>query len=295
MSYVTQHWSFDPFVVIALAFAAASELGLFRLAKRSDPRRTRLRRIRSVPFYGGLVVLSITVVSPIDYWAHRYFFVHMIEHVLIMFIAPALVIMGAPWIPLLFALPVGVRRRVMRSVILSDWARPLRSLGRLALAPWTGFVAINAMMIVWHVPKLFDLGESNQAVHIWLMHGSFFVAGLLFWVQIVPSYPFVPKLSALGQCTAIIGTNVAMFVIAMALSLFTSTSWYAVYAHVPGVTFSPFADQQLGAAILWVCGDIWATPALFWVIRRSLGERESLSEAVDRAIVRISSRAAGTT
>jgi len=285
MHYLSQ-WSFDPFVVVAAVLVGLHELGLRRLAVRSVPAHRRRRRLRSLAFYGGLAVLLVAVASPIDYWADDYFFVHMIEHVMIMFWASALVILGAPWLPLLFALPVGPRRRVLRWVVRAGQAAPLRSIVRLATAPWSGFVALNVTMVFWHVPSMFDLAQEHQMVHIWLMHGSFFVTGLLFWGQIFPSHPFTPRATALQQCASLIGTNFVMFILAMSMSIFTGSSWYPVYDHLPGIRLSPFADQQLGAAILWVCGDLWAAPALSAVIRRAMASGISFSDAIDRALGR---------
>jgi cytochrome c oxidase assembly factor CtaG len=286
VSYVTDHWSFDPFLIVVGVVVVLHEVGLYHLRRRSTPARTRRRRMRSLLFYAGLGMLLLAVDSPIDYWADYYFFVHMIEHILIMFFAPILIVSGAPWLPLVHGLPVKVRRVVGRAVLLSAWARPLRALGRFLTSGAVAIVAFNVIMVVWHIPALFALAESNQYVHIWLMHSSFFVSGVFFWLQIIPSYPIKPKLGTAGQIWAIVGTNIVMFVLAMALSIFTSTSWYSVYNHVPGVTLSPFADQQFGAAILWVCGDFWAVPALILIIRRAISQDEDMSVVIDRILGR---------
>ncbi|MGA2530749.1 MAG: cytochrome c oxidase assembly protein, partial [Acidimicrobiales bacterium] len=251
------HWSFDPFLIVVALVVVWHEIGLRHLRLRSSKERTRRRRARSFLFYAGLAVLLLAVDSPIDYWADYYFFVHMIEHILIMFFAPILIVAGAPWLPVIHGLPVKVRRVVGRAVLLGAWARPLRAVGRFMTSGAVAIVAFDVVMVIWHVPAMYDLAENNQYVHIWLMHSSFFVSGVFFWLQIIPSYPIKPKLGTAGQIFAIISTNVLMFVLAMALSIFTASSWYSVYNNLPTVTLSPFADQQIGAAILWVCGDFW--------------------------------------
>ena len=286
MSYLLDHWSFDPFLIVALLLAGWHEIGLHRLARRSRPERTRQRRLRSIWFYAGLAVLILAVESPIDYWSDDYFFVHMIQHLLLMFAAPTLVVAGAPWQPLLDALPGRFGRTATGSVMRGGWSRPLRAVGRALLAPWFAIIAFSVVMIGWHIPALFDLAEGNQAVHIWLLHGSFFLAGVLFWLQFIPSPPLRPRLTPAAQAVALIATNVIMWLLALAMSFFTTTPWYPVYNHIPGVTLPPMADQQIGASILWICGDFWAIPALIVVVRRALAAEGGMSEAIDHILGR---------
>jgi putative membrane protein len=282
MHYILDNWSFDPFLIIALVLVVWHEIGLRRLASRSRPERTRERRLRSLWFYAGLAVLLISVESPIDYWADSYFMVHMAQHLLLMFAAPTLVVAGAPWQPLLDALPGRSGRSVTREVMTGGWSRQLRWLGGVFLRPWAAVFCFNVVMVLWHIPGLFNLAETNSAVHIWLMHGSFFAAGVLFWLQFIPSPPFRRRMPLVSRAAALLGTNVVMIFIAMSLSILTTHSVYSVYDHVPGVTLSPFADQQIGAGILWVCGDFWALPTLTLTIRKLFSDEGSVGTAMER-------------
>jgi putative membrane protein len=286
MRYLIDDWSFDPFLIIAVVLAAWHEAGLARLARRSRPDRTRERRVRSLWFYAGLVVLLIAVESPIDYWSDSYFYIHMIQHLLLMFAAPVLIVAGAPWQPLLDGLPGRLGKDATRQVLTGRWSVPIRWIGGFFLKPWVAVITFNVTMVFWHLPGPYDLAERNQAVHIWLMHSSFFVAGVLFWLQFIPSPPFRIRLSRVAQMAALLITNVEMWVLAMSMSILASTSWYSVYSHVPGVTLSPFADQQIGAGILWVCGDFWAIPTMVYVVRRLITEDGDIGSAVDRILGR---------
>jgi putative membrane protein len=291
MRYILDNWSFDPFIILIAIVVVWHEIGLFRMAQRSRPERTRERRIRSLWFYAGLLVLLLAVVSPIDYWADSYFMVHMVQHLLLMFAAPSLVVKGAPGQPLLDALPGRSGKAVTRSVVAGDWSRPLRALWRFLTTPIVAVVLFNLVMVVWHLPGPFDLAENNSMVHIWLMHSSFFLAGVLFWLQFIPSPPFRSRMPLLGRAAALLATNVVMIFIAMSLSIFATHSVYAVYDHVPGVTLPAFADQQIGAAILWVCGDFWALPTMIITVRKILNDETGAGTSLDR-FMRSGSRAA---
>jgi putative membrane protein len=290
MHYLTGNWSFDPFLILVVIVVAWHEVGLARLARRSRPDRTRQRRLRSLWFYGGLGMLLLAVESPIDYWADSYFFMYMVQHLLLMFAAPTLIVAGAPWQPLLDGLPGRLGRDATREVLTGGWSRPVRAVGGFLLRPWVAIILFNVVMVTWHLPGPFDLAERNQAVHIWLMHGSFFAVGVLFWLQFIPSPPFRIRLAPTGQMAALLVTNGIMWVLAMSMSILTSTSWYSVYNHIHGVTLPPFPDQQIGAGILWVCGDFWAVPTMIYVVRRLIDSDGSVSSAVDRILGRGSRR-----
>jgi len=286
MSYLTGHWSFDPFLVIAIILVGWHEVGLARLAPQSAPELTRQRRRRSLAFYGGLAVVLIAVDSPVEYWANEYFFIHMVQHLLLMFAAPMLVVAGAPWQPLLGGLPGRAGRSATVQLTRGAWARPLRAAGSWLLRPWVSVAVFNVVMVGWHIPAMLDLAENNHAVQIWLLHSSFFAAGVLFWLQFIPSPPFRMRMPLTSQAGAIIGTNIIMWILAMSMGILTQSSWYPVYDHIRGVTLSPFADQQIGAGILWICGDFWAIPTLIVIVRRIIAEDGSLGSALDRILGR---------
>jgi cytochrome c oxidase assembly factor CtaG len=282
MSLLLSHWSFDPFLIAVAGFVAWHETGLRRLARRARPERTRQRRVRSLICYSGLGLLLIAVESPVDYWADSYFY--LIQHLLLSFAAPSLLVAGAPWQPLLDGLPARAGQRATRLAARHGRGPAVRRVVTAAAWPWTAVITFSAVMLLWHVPALYDLAAGHPAVHIYLMHGSLFLTGVLFWLQFIPSPPFRVRLRPTAQVAALAATNVVMWLLAMSMSILASRSWYPVYAHVPGVTLPPFADQQIGAAILWVCGDFWCYPAVVIALRRMIAQDGSVTEAVDRIL-----------
>ncbi len=301
MSDLLHHWSYEPFLLCALVLGAWHELGLRRLLRRTRRDRVTRRRARTLWFYAGIVVAFIALGSPIDYWGYRYFYVHTVQHLLLMFAAPTLIVAGAPWQPLLLAVPLRVRRSALPAIVHDRWARPVRRTGRLLLRPLVAVATFNIAMVGWQIPGPFDFAETDRFAHVWLMNVGMLIIGVLFWLQIIASAPLRVRTSLAAQAAGLLVTNVVMWAMAISMSLFSDHTWYSVYNHVPGVGMSAFADQLLGAGILWVCGDFWAVPALIVVVRRLIAREDGeVDSAIERmlgqgAAGRLRSRASGWT
>lgn len=242
--------------------------------------------------YAGIAVGTLSVVSPLQYWSMEYFWVHMIQHVTVMLAAPALYVAGAPAMPLVFAVPVATRRRLLRRVFLRPGRPLLRRIGAVVFSPLFAVVFFNVVMVVWMIPRFFNPVMGNADLHVGLMLGSFFVSGVLFWFQFIPSRPWRPTLSPFARVGALLFTNLVMTIIAMALSFLASGAFYDIgnsMLHMAGMssmtptTLNPFADQQIGAAILWVCGDFWCYPALVMALRLAT-KNDANSSAMDHVL-----------
>jgi len=285
------NWGHPWIAVIALLTIALHEKGLRTLNRGSTKAHATKRRRKIWLSYAGLALLALSIVSPLEFWSMQYFWVHMLQHISVMLAAPALYVAGAPALPLLHSVPVGLRRRVLRHVFVRKNRHLLRQISAVVLSPAVGIVFFNAVMVLWMLPSLFNPVMAHPNLHIGLMLSTFFVSGLLFWIQFFPSWPVRPTLSPFAQAGALLVTNLVMTLIAIVLSFFASVPSYkfmTVTIHMGSmvmplapVTLNRLADQQIGAGILWVCGDFWCLPALLLALRSALKD-ETASELMDR-------------
>jgi putative membrane protein len=257
-------WQIAPIGVVSVVIGIAYEIGLRRLARRQTPEHQRQTRRRSVAFFTGIIGLILVACGPLEHWGMEWLRIHMILHILEMFYLPPLLIIGAPWVPLLFAIPVDPRRRVLRTYYRLKW---LHGLGSFLKNPIVAVVLFNAVMVVWHIPVIFNWASWHGWVMNWLMGPSFVIVGLLFWRIILPSGPWPARGSTHVQIGAIVVTAFEMLVLAMAMSIFTKAPWYSMNVMMEG-SVEALRDQQWGAGILWVCGDFWAAPALLLIAMR---------------------------
>ena len=77
-------------------------------------------RCEAASFFAGLLTIVIALDSPIDAYADQLFWVHMLQHVLLLTVAPPLILLGRPWPRMWRALPLESRRRSART-----WPGPL--------------------------------------------------------------------------------------------------------------------------------------------------------------------------
>ena len=254
------------FLVLAAAI-------LYRLggARRGPGRRDRReRRLRDAAFYAGLLTIVVATDTPLDPLADSLFTAHMTQHILLLMVAPPLIVYSAPWLQLWQPLPLGLRRTVAKSIARDRWSAPVRALGRLLSRPLPAWIVFNVLLVAWHLPVLYDATLSSEVVHD-LEHATFFLGGVLFWLQVIDSPPVRARLAYGARAVYLTAALLVSWVLAIVLAL-ASTPFYSAYAHLahrPG-GFSALVDQQFAAGIMWVPGSIPFTIAIIWALYRWL-------------------------
>lgn len=250
-------WTLSPAVTLPLALTAALyALGWARLRRRSDRGRAALAK-GAVLFAAGWLVLAGAIVTPLHEAGERSFALHMIEHELIMLVAALLFVAARPGPALLWAFPQGTRLTFGSVTRWPIW--------RLLTNPFTATALQAAVLILWHLPALFNLALRNEAWHV-AQHLSFVISALLFWWAMLHGRggPWVAALCLF--LTSMIGGGLG------ALMALASSPWYPAYAAL-GLTpegLTPVQDQQLAGLIMWVPGGLWHLAAALLFLGRAL-------------------------
>src|ERR1700737_4681622 len=183
---VLASWTLDLKALCLLVAVAVLYLrGWLRLHSEL-PRKYTTGRLAA--FAAGLLTVIAALESPVDAFGGLLLQAHMIQHLLLIMVAPPLLLLGQPVLPLLRGLP----RRVFKDVLgpfLS--CRELRKFGQAIVHPIVSWFALAIAIIVCHLPRLYELALRSQAWHQ-AEHAFFFWSALLFWWPVVGVWPSQP-------------------------------------------------------------------------------------------------------
>jgi len=252
-------WSFEPAVILPVVVVGALYLhGWTTVSRRMPERFGAGRRAAGV---AGLAAVFLALCSPLDALAHQLLVAHMVQHLLLMVIAPPLVWLGAPVAPMLLGLPRPVRRGVA-SVLAAPAVRRLTH----ALAdPRVAWIAFVVVLWAWHAPALYDRALRSDGWHH-VQHACFLATGLLFWRPVILAWPARlawPRWAMIPYVALAELQNSAL----AAILTFSGRVLYPAYETVPRAwSVSPVEDQAIAGVIMWVPGSLPFLFAVLWLV-----------------------------
>jgi putative membrane protein len=245
-------WNADPTVVAGLAVLGAAYAGAVLYRRRLDP-EARLPPHQAVSFAGALVVLFVALTGPIHDLSDYYLFsAHMIQHMMLAFAMPPLLLHG---------LPGWMIRPLLR--------RPdLFALGRRLTRPSGAFATFNLVLVAWHLPPLYNLAMEQHSVHI-VEHLMIMAASVILWWPLLSPLPELPRAPYPVQMLYMFVVGLPMVVVSIFISM-ADGILYPYYSRAPRVieALTPRADQHLGGLIMWVPGGLIFLAALTVVFFR---------------------------
>jgi putative membrane protein len=224
---------------------------------------------RLAAFSAGIVTLWVAVGSPLEAFDDVSLSVHMAQHLLLMAVAPPLILLGAPTLPLLRGLPRGITRGPVRHFLNS---LPAKWLGRVLTDPVICWIFASVTVITWHIPAAFELALRSDSWHEF-EHACFFATSLMFWWPVIQPFPSVAK----GP-----GWSIPLYLFLGTLPggalgaflTFCDRVLYRSYAAAPMIFHvAPLEDQVFAGALMWVFGTfVYTVPAVILTVRLLSGE-----------------------
>jgi putative membrane protein len=203
---------------------------------------------RFASFLFGISLVWTALGSPLAACDHDLLTVHMIQHLLLMTFAPALIWLGEPLLVFRHGLPRFAQ-------LLSDrvFRRPLaQRSGRALSRPAFCWIVSALTLLGWHVPALFTLAMHSAVWHS-VEQASFLGAGFLFWLPVIRPWP---SASTGPQWSTLLYLFLATLPcdILSGFLVFADRVVYPVYFSMPRhFGFSVLEDQQCAAALMWTC------------------------------------------
>lgn len=240
-------WSFDaPGVLLTLAVAALYAWGWRRL--RRDAPHFHFPRWHAWAFGGGIGLLLLSLVSPIDTYSDDLFWVHMLQHIMLVMLAPPLLLLGAPITLALRSASPRVRATYLLPLLNSR-------LARFFTYPAVGLIIFIGAVWIWHIPALYDTAIGSEGLHF-LEHASFVTGALLFWWLIIGVDATHLRPGYVGR-VAILILAILQTIGLAAIITSAGDPLYDTYEQLAATRdWGPDAllDQRIGGGIMWVPG-----------------------------------------
>jgi putative membrane protein len=204
---------------------------------------------RAGSFFLGLFLIWLAVGSPLAAFDEELLTIHMVQHLLLMTVAPPLILASAPVMPLLHALP----RKFLQSILGPLFRSPaMQGIGRVLSQPAFCWLAAAAALLGWHVPAAFTLGLQSEPWHA-VEHACFLGSGLLFWWPMVQPWPSIPRWPRWSMLVYLFLATLPCDILSAFLA-FCDRVVYPVYLSTPKhFGISALEDQQCAGALMWTC------------------------------------------
>jgi cytochrome c oxidase assembly factor CtaG len=259
---VLRSWSIPPAATFALIVAAFTYLRGWWLLRRAG--YPNLRPWRASSFGLGLFTLWFALASPLDTFSPFVLTAHMLQHMILMMVAPPLILLGEPLIPIVRGMPRFAAR---------EFAGPFlncRIAERIGLAltnPAVALLLMGTVMFAWHVPRLYELALRSSSWHE-VEHACFFFASLIFWWPVVQPWPSRAQWPRWAMVPYLIIADLQNTALSAVL-VFSDRVLYPSYAVGPSLFgFPPQEDQAAAGAMMWVVGSLaFIVPAILIAVQ----------------------------